>query len=80
MQKNYLEMPRAWFYGEKSFKSIGPSSGVEAIACQFPDNKVELIGNYDNFECGIRVRHLDVRDRGVWQCEIEKYYFGFSRR
>ena len=42
--------------------------------------KVERIGAYDQFECGLRVHNLEVGDRGLWLCEVEKYYTGFSRR
>jgi hypothetical protein len=41
---------------------MSASSGVEAISCQFPENKVELIGNYDDYECAIRVHHLDIKE------------------
>ena len=42
--------------------------------------KVERIGDYEQFECGLRVHNLEVGDRGLWLCEVEKYYTGFSRR
>ena len=42
--------------------------------------KVERIGDYDRFQCGLRVHRVEVRDRGLWLCEVEKYYAGFSRR
>ncbi len=57
-----------------------PSSGVEETACNFPAGKVELLGDYDKFQCGLRISGLDARDRGNWLCEVEKYYTGFSRR
>ena len=53
---------------------------MEKTSCDFPPGKVELIGNYDNNECGIRIQELEFTDRGLWLCEIEKYYTGFSRR
>ena len=55
-------------------------SGIEKIACDIPDHKVRLIGDYAKHQCGIRLSHLDPGDRGNWQCELEKYYLGFSRR
>ena len=78
---SYWEWCR-WIHTDRycDFEWISPSSGVNAISCDFDEAKVELIGDYDNFECGIRVHHLEVKDRGIWHCEIEKYYFGFSRR
>ena len=41
---------------------------------------MERIGDYDRFQCGLRVHRVEVRDRGLWLCEVEKYYAGFSRR
>ena len=55
-------------------------SGIEKIACDIPDHRVQLIGDYNKHQCGIKLSHLDPEDRGNWQCELEKYYFGFSRR
>ena len=43
-------------------------------------NQVELIGDYEGFQCGIKIKDLDVEDRGMWLCEVEKHYTGFSRR
>lgn len=54
--------------------------GVEKIGCDFPAGKVELIGDYDKHQCGLRIHNLDMKDRGIWMCEVEKYYLGFSRR
>lgn len=41
---------------------------------------VEMVGNYSQHQCGIRIAKLRPKDRGVWLCEIEKYHAGFSRR
>ena len=49
-------------------------------SCDLSTFKVERIGDYDQFECGLRVHNLEVGDRGLWLCEVEKYYTGFSRR
>ena len=57
-----------------------PAYGVHQIGCDFPDGKVEFIGDYNKHQCGVRIHGLDARDRGTWMCEVEKYYVGFSRR
>ena len=62
------------------FEWTSVSGGVEKIACDIPSHKIEFFGDYDRNECGIRLTSLAVGDRGNWQCEIEKYYLGFSRR
>jgi hypothetical protein len=62
------------------FEWVSRGSGVEQIGCDFPKGKVDFIGDYGKHECGLRVHHLDAKDRGIWQCEVEKYYMGFSRR
>ena len=62
------------------FEWMSPGSGVQKINCDIPATKIEFTGDYDKFQCGVRLKHLDIRDRGNWQCEVEKYYVGFSRR
>jgi len=71
-----------WIHSDRfcDYEWLSSSRGAQEIGCDFPDKKVELIGDYNSFECGIRVYNLGVKDRGVWQCEVEKYYLGFSRR
>jgi hypothetical protein len=56
---SYWEWCR-WIHNDRfcDYEWVSAASGVEAISCQFPDNKVELIGNYDDYECGIRVSML----------------------
>lgn len=49
-------------------------------SCDFPPGKIKLLGDYKRFQCGIQIANLTVKDRGLWLCEIEKYYTGFSRR
>ena len=69
-----------WMTSSPAIAIGGGGGGVERTSCDFPEGKVELIGNYDNNECGIRINDLELTDRGLWLCEIEKYYIGFSRR
>ena len=68
---------QGWYVGDTT-NSGNP--GVGRIACDFPPGKVELFGSYERHECGLRVQHLTLRDRGYWYCEMEKYYLGFDRR
>ena len=68
---------KGWVTGDET-NSGNP--GLRTIACDFPPGKVEFFGSYDRHECGLRVHNLNIRDRGYWYCEMEKYYFGFSRR
>ena len=49
---------------------------MQKINCDIPDQKIEFAGDYDKFECGVRLHNLEIRDRGNWQCEVEKYYVG----
>lgn len=49
-------------------------------SCDFAPGKIEVIGDYHKFECAVRINHVDRDDRGLWMCEVEKYYPGFSRR
>lgn len=56
------------------------SNGVMQTSCDFPDGKIEFFGDYETHQCGIRIHTLEKRDRGLWMCEMEKYYSGFSRR
>ena len=56
------------------------SGGVDEIGCDFEPGKVERIGDYDKHQCGVRIHDLERSDRGIWMCEVEKYYAGFSRR
>ena len=71
-----------WIHHDRycDYEWISGSRGVEKTSCDFPAGKVELIGNYENNECGIRIKEVEFSDRGLWLCEIEKYYTGFSRR
>ena len=62
------------------FEWVSAGYGVQQIGCDFPEGKLEFIGDYDNRECGLRIHNLTVKDRGPWMCEVEKYYTGFSRR
>lgn len=71
-----------WVHYDKycDFEWESYSDGVVTTSCDFPPGKVELLGDYDQFQCGIRIHDLDTKDRGLWLCEVEKYYSGFSRR
>ena len=69
-----------WIHNDRYCDYEWINGGVRETGCDFPGEKIEYIGNYHNFECGIVIRNADVADRGLWQCEIEKYYLGFSRR
>lgn len=62
------------------FEWVSPGSGVEQIGCDFPQGKVRFEGDYSKHECGLHIRDLNAKDRGIWMCEVEKYYTGFSRR
>ena len=62
------------------FEWVSLGSGVQQIGCDFPQGKVEFIGDYEKHQCGLRIHDLNAKDRGIWMCEMEKYYSGFSRR
>ena len=55
-------------------------SGIRQIGCDFPKGKVKFTGDYTKHQCGLLIRDLNAKDRGIWMCEVEKYYTGFSRR
>jgi len=57
---------------------MGAAQGKVVTGCTMQG--VELVGNFSEHECGIRIGKLRPRDRGVWLCEIEKYHAGFGRR
>ena len=78
---SYWEWCR-WIHHDRycDFEWISNYRSVIADSCDFPHGKVELIGDYEKFQCGIRISDLAFEDRGLWICEVEKYYTGFSRR
>ncbi|XP_040581464.1 uncharacterized protein [Lepeophtheirus salmonis] len=53
---------------------------IDQRSCDFPQNKASFWGNYSNNECGLQLHQADISDRGIWLCEMEKYYLGFSRK
>ena len=62
------------------FEWVSLGSGVRQIGCDFPKGKVKFTGDYTKHQCGLEIRDLNAKDRGIWMCEVEKYYTGFSRR
>lgn len=62
------------------FEWVSGDSGVKRLACSYSTKRVALTGDYEQFQCGLNIANVNVRDRGLWQCEVEKYYPGFSRR
>ena len=59
---------------------LASGSGIRQIGCDFPKGKVKFTGDYTKHQCGLLIRDLNAKDRGIWMCEVEKYYTGFSRR
>jgi len=62
------------------FEWVSSGSGIRQIGCDFPKGKVKFTGDYTKHQCGLLIRDLNAKDRGIWMCEVEKYYTGFSRR
>ena len=45
---------------------------VTVNECNF-EGSSEYLGNYDNYNCGIRIYHARIEDSGEWRCDLEQY-------
>ena len=61
---------------------VSNGAGVAKAGCgDFSDGKIVFSGDYGGAnECAVDVTGVSLGDRGLWMCEVEKYYLGFSRR
>ena len=41
--------------------------------------RISIAGDYNNHECSIRIKNVDIRDEGTWKCKMESYVSGIGR-
>lgn len=41
--------------------------------------RVSIAGDYNNHECSIRIKNVDIGDAGTWKCKMESYVSGIGR-
>ena len=42
--------------------------------------RMEYLGDYDNYKCGVRFHSIRPDESGEWRCELENYYYAQTKR
>ena len=40
------------------------------------NDRIEFVGNYNEYDCSIELSNLSVSDAGEWTCDLESYVWG----
>ena len=52
---------------------------VTVLDCAAFAGRFEFIGDYNSYQCGIRLKDVRPEDAGEWSCDFENYYSGQTR-
>merc|ERR1712133_292540 len=50
------------------------------LECDDYDGRIEFQGDYDAYQCGIKLTGVQPEDAGNWKCEMESYHAGYTRK
>ena len=54
---------------------------ISVEACDdFAGRQIEFQGDYDSYQCGIKLTGVQPEDAGEWTCEMESYHAGYTRK
>ena len=54
-------------------------ANVTVADCDAFDGRYEYFGDYNHYECGVRIRNARPEDAGEWRCDFESYNAGQTR-
>jgi len=52
---------------------------ISRSECPELETRTSFLGDYEQFQCGLKVEEARVGDSGIWGCEMESYKFGGGR-